>query len=186
MDIVAAGLFDENVLARLASPDRPQGVPMIRCRDRHGVDVAALQQLLLVLIGRRPVTEGLLHVGGPLAKDVQVDIAERGDPHARHGPESVDVVLAAAVDANDRQIDAIVGARDAGCGARRGQGGKPGGESPEDKGVGGHPAAAPEKPPSGDGYPVGHVDPPSYWPREPDYSFDGLGFQGGATAPARR
>ncbi len=53
VDVVAARLFDVDVLARLAAPDRDQGVPVIGRGDRDGVDRLVLEDAADVLHGGR-------------------------------------------------------------------------------------------------------------------------------------
>ena len=156
-DVVAAGLLDEDVLARLAGPDRAQGVPVVGRGDRYGVDAAVREQLLLMLIGRRLVAERLLHVGGSLGQDVQIDVAERGDPDVRHRAERVDVVQAAAPDADDRQVDAVVGTGGLSGGPGRRPAGSRRGQDSGGQGAGGESAARPEEISSGDAIIDGHV-----------------------------
>ena len=48
-DVVADRLLDVDVLARLAGPDRGQGVPVVRRGDRDGVDVLVVEDLAEVL-----------------------------------------------------------------------------------------------------------------------------------------
>ena len=51
--VVAARFFDVHVLARLAGPDRDQGVPVIGSGDRDGVDRLVFEHPADVLHGRR-------------------------------------------------------------------------------------------------------------------------------------
>ena len=77
LHVVAAGLLHVDILARLHRPDGHQGVPVVGCGDRDGVDVLAVEQAADILhVGRRMqrVLEVLLaepHVGG------RVDVADR-------------------------------------------------------------------------------------------------------------
>ena len=115
-DVVGNGLLQVNVLARLAGPHGLQRVPVVRRRDGHRVDVVALQELPVVddrqRIGRagldRPGLRGLEHVA--------VDVAESGDFDARHLHVVVDVVVAAAAQADDGDAEHLVRARGGGAG----------------------------------------------------------------------
>jgi hypothetical protein len=67
-EAVGTGLFEVDILAGLAGPDRPQGVPVVGRGDDHGVDVLVFDKVLLVLINGRLRAEALLDVGGPLGE----------------------------------------------------------------------------------------------------------------------
>src|SRR5207248_6277536 len=108
-DVVADGLFDVDVLAGLHGPDRGQRVPVVGRGDADDVDGLVVEdaaQVFLVL-GRealgllggthRPLDDGLVHV------------ADRGHDAVVPAGEAADVAAAAAVDADDRDAEPVVG-----------------------------------------------------------------------------
>jgi hypothetical protein len=106
--VVGDGLLVQHVLSRLHRPDALHGVQMVRRADRDRVDVLAREQvavvddevgLLAARLGRRLLA--IEHRG--------VDVAERDDLHAGDLRELGRELLAAAVEAGDREADGIVG-----------------------------------------------------------------------------
>src|SRR5262252_3375182 len=74
-----AGLFDINVLARLASPDAHQRVPVIRRGDRDGVNRLVFEQLANVHILFGPLARVLFNLAASLLEHGVVHVADGGD-----------------------------------------------------------------------------------------------------------
>src|SRR5439155_24758797 len=109
-DVVADRLLDVDVLAGLNGPDGRQRVPVIGRGDADDVDVAVFHDAAQILDELRPLTLrpfGSFH--GP-AGHGGVAVANVGDDAVVVAGETIDMIAAAAVDANDGDIEALVGA----------------------------------------------------------------------------
>ena len=96
VDVVAARLLDVDVLARLAGPDRHQGVPVVRRGDRDRVDRLVLEHAggcpsRSPVACQLPAFVMLLDLLEPLGVGLGVGIDQVGDLHARHACELADV-----------------------------------------------------------------------------------------------
>jgi hypothetical protein len=113
VDIVRDGFFDVDVLARLAGPDRGEGVPVVGRGDGDGVDVFVLQRVAHVLVELRGLA---LRVGDELRTlfaHLRIDVAERDVLGvALHREEVFDVGAALAVEADGANADAVIGPDD--------------------------------------------------------------------------
>ncbi len=83
MDVVAARFFDVDVLARLAAPDRDQGVPVIGRGDRDRVDRLVLEHPADVLNSGRRAASLFRDLVEPLLERPRIGIDEIGDLDAR-------------------------------------------------------------------------------------------------------
>ena len=127
MNVVAARLFDINVLAGLAAPDGNQRVPMVRRGDGNRVEVLVLERLANV---RNRLRLGLVaDLSQAFGIDAAVRIDQVGNFDALLPEPFLDVLAAAAVQPGDGDADAVVGPEDAtdGCGGQGGQGADAGG-----------------------------------------------------------
>ena len=88
VDVVAPRLLDVHVLARLAGPDRRQGVPVVGRRDADHVDVLAVEDAAEVGLGLGLVAVLGGELLGPLGKDLLVGVAEHGDLDALRAHEA--------------------------------------------------------------------------------------------------
>lgn len=113
-DVVAAGFFDVDVFAGLASPDGDEGVPVVGRGDGDGVDAFVFQELTDVGVGGDFGCVVFFQLIDSAANDVVVNVAESGDADAGNAPEAVDVGASASVDADDGDSDVFVGAEDLG------------------------------------------------------------------------
>src|SRR5208337_3483551 len=68
-EVMRTGLLDINVFPGLAGPDADQGVPVIWCRNRDGVDRPVLEKLADVDVGLRFTVQ----FAAVLPQDVFVD-----------------------------------------------------------------------------------------------------------------
>ena len=105
--VVRHGLLDVDVLAGLAGPDRHQGVPVIRGRDRDGVEFTVVDQFSDVGVG----LDRLLALGEFLRlarQHLRVDVAERHDSDTGEPAESVDVAAATAAETDHRYSNILV------------------------------------------------------------------------------
>ena len=122
-DVVADGLFDVDVLARLAGQDRHERVPVIGRGDGDRVDVAIVEHPPEIGLGLRVAAPSFLHEGQRGLEMPFVDIHDVGDadvldpgkvlvvilPAAAGGPGRMALVVAA--EADDRDVDGLVRAR---------------------------------------------------------------------------
>ncbi len=124
LDGLRQGLFDVDVLARLARQDHLGGVPVVWRGDDHRVDVLVFEHAAEVLAGRGFFPLRLLDIGADPAQDRVVDVAESlylGP--VLYGVECVGPALVAAAD--QAEHDLLVGAPRPGiqvgeCGSRAG------------------------------------------------------------------
>ena len=124
--VVAAGLLDVDVLAGLYAGDGHGGVPVVGRGDGDGVDIVGGEDLAEVLLGLWSVAQVFLGAVGVLLEDVALDITDVGDLCVFSvGLEGGEMGVGAAVEADDGEVDAVVGAEDAGVAA--GGGGEGGG-----------------------------------------------------------
>ena len=113
VDVVAARFFDVDVLARLAGPDRDQGVPVVGRGDRDGVDRLVVEHAADVLHGGRRPAALLLDLVEPLLVRPRVGIDQVRDLDARHhSTNSTDVFAASAVEPGHGETDRVVGPDD--------------------------------------------------------------------------
>ena len=119
--VVRDRFLDVDVLARLAGPDRGQGVPVVRGGDGDGGDVLVLQHLADVLDDARRLLLALVDRFQRVGHVGVVDLADGDDVHVVEDGEAADEVTAAAADAHDGEVDAFVGLLG---GARGGGGGE--------------------------------------------------------------
>ncbi len=123
------GLFDINVLARLASPDAHQRVPVIRRCDRDGVNRLVFEQLANVHVLFGPLASVLFNLAAALLEHGVVHVTYGGDLDVCHPGICFDVRIALPVDADHGDTDHAV--RAAGVcldvEAERGRGGGGGG-----------------------------------------------------------
>ncbi len=89
-DVVAARLFDVNVLAGLTGPDCCQRVPVIGCCDGYGIDILVFQQLANIDVGI-DLLIAVFERLGTLFQNISVHIAQRRYPHTVHLIECADV-----------------------------------------------------------------------------------------------
>jgi hypothetical protein len=130
--IVAGGLFYVDVLSGLKAVDSHGGVPVVGHGDGDDVDVLGGEDLVVVAFGGGGVAELLGGGGDVLCEDVGLDVADVGDAGAFGVVlECREVGVAAAVEADDREVEAVVGAGDLGvafcCGGEGRSGEREGG-----------------------------------------------------------
>ena len=127
-DVVGGRLLDVDVLARLAGPDRRQGVPVVGCRHGDDVDLLVLVHAPEVLLGLDGPGVLLLELRRALAEKIPVGVAQRRHLDAGELHEILDVALPATVDAEHGGADAVVRTegRPRHEGWRGGKGGRPG------------------------------------------------------------
>ena len=113
VDVVARGLFDINVLARLNGPDCREGMPVVRSCDGHGVDVLVRENLPHVGIFFGLLTGGFLCERRPAFEGCLVDIAKAGETRPRRCRPVSDVGASAAAHADDGHVGPVIRAQDA-------------------------------------------------------------------------
>ena len=117
--VVGERLLDVDVLARLAGPDRGQGMPMVGRGDDHGVDVLVVEQFADVAVDGDLDAAVFEQLGFPV--DVgAVHVAEGDNPRSRNILEGVDELVSPPADAANRgdisqtdDADADIGLRPA-------------------------------------------------------------------------
>ena len=108
--VVAAGLFDVDVLAGAEAIDGERRVPMVGRRDGDGVDVLGGEHLAEVFVGFGGIAQVALQTSGEALEDDAIDIADMRDAHViLVGFESGEMGVGAAVEADDREVDAVIG-----------------------------------------------------------------------------
>src|SRR5262249_12042335 len=100
-----AGLFDINVLARLASPYAHQRVPVVRRGDRDGVNRLVFEQLANVHVLFRPLPSVLFNLAAALLEHGVVHVTDGGDLDVCHLGICADVRLALPVNADHGDSD---------------------------------------------------------------------------------
>jgi hypothetical protein len=103
-----ARLLDIDVLARLASPDGGQRVPVIGRRDADGVDLLVVEHAAQVLLNLHRLAIFVEEFQGPLVGHVAVRIAQDGHLGVGLALKAFDMVLAAAVYTQHSDADLIV------------------------------------------------------------------------------
>src|SRR5262249_13578331 len=123
--VVGQRLLDVHVLPGGAGVHRHRHVPVVRRADQHGVDVLAVEDLLVFLGGERL---GVGELAALVEVDV-VDVADGGDADVGHLGERLHQGPAAAAGADAADGQLLVGAEDVdGRDAEgRGAGGRGGG-----------------------------------------------------------
>ena len=122
VDVVAGGLFAIDVLAGLAGPDGGERVPVVGRGDGDRVHVLVGEELahVVVALGLFP---GQLFGGGLSGFERGlVDVAQRHDARVGQGGVALDVIVAASADADDADVEFVIGAEHAAqgkCGTRR-------------------------------------------------------------------
>ena len=126
-DVVAARLFDVDVLAGVAGQNRGGGVPMVGRGNPHGVDTLVVEHATQVLdrLGRRAAE--LLSRGGGCSQASFIDVAHVRDLHLLVFGQQVDVMTSHASGSDHADDESLIGiarlrcARVCQCGGRRGR-----------------------------------------------------------------
>ncbi len=105
--VVAARLFDIDVLASLQRQQRRRRVPVIRCRDYQGVDIVVIEGTAEVTDSLRRTLLMVRYRGHGLLDRPRVDVAHVGDLGSGGLREGLRQQVAAAVDAHDGDVDAL-------------------------------------------------------------------------------
>ena len=126
--IVAAGLFYVDMLAGAEAIDGERSVPMVGRRDGDGVDVLGGEHLAEVFVGFSGVAEVILQMACEALEDDAIDIADVRDTHVfLVGFEAGEVGVGTAIEADDCEVDAVIGAEYLGiafCCGSDGRGGR--------------------------------------------------------------
>ena len=107
-DVVRARLLDVDVLACLAGPDGRQRVPVVRRRDRHDVDVLALEHLAVIRVHGRLLEASRfqpLHLRADVAF---IHVAQAGNLHIVHPGPRAHVVSAPPSKTRDADADGVI------------------------------------------------------------------------------
>ncbi len=83
-------------------------MPVVRCRDRNGIDILALQQLPDVGVAFE-LGAALLPFGHFGVQDDAVNVAQAGDAHTGDGAEALQMVAAPAAEADDGHANFVTG-----------------------------------------------------------------------------
>lgn len=118
-DVVGNRLLDINMLAVRRGGDGDQAVGVVRRGDAHRVDVLGLAKLPVVREGL-DLDALLVELVDIPREHLRVAVAERHQAGTLGGKDAVDVVAAAAVEADHRDAEVAVGPL--GAGERREQG----------------------------------------------------------------
>src|ERR1019366_5067085 len=109
--VMAHGLLNINILARLTTPYGHERVPMIRGGDRDRVDRLVIQELADVDEGRGLLKPHLLHRRQTLPHNVLIDVADRGDFHIGHLGILTHMQPSLPVETDDGDANAVVRAK---------------------------------------------------------------------------
>ncbi len=109
-DVMRARLFDVDILAGLAGPDRSERVPVVGGGQGDGVDGLVLEQLAVVGVGSRALLGLFLDLLGPFLEHGFVHVAQCRHLGVRKLGIAVDMGAAAAANAHAGHADSIVGA----------------------------------------------------------------------------
>src|ERR1019366_1649268 len=115
-DIVRARLLDVDILAGAAGVDGHQGVPVIGRGDGDGVDRLVFEELAIVPVNRRFLLGDGLDAARRRVQHVLVDVAERHQLYIGLAGDLLDVVLAAAAQADGGYSNGVVRAAENGVG----------------------------------------------------------------------
>ncbi len=111
--VVAAGLFNIDMLARLEAGDRHRGMPVVRGSDGDGVHILQLKDVAKILVNGGRGTHFALHIAGKLLHRIAIHIAYIGDPGCvLVCLESGKMSIGAAMKADHSKVEAIIGAED--------------------------------------------------------------------------
>ncbi len=113
---MAGGLFDVDVLAGLEAEDGHGGVPVVGQGDGDGVDVFGGEDFAVVAVGCGGVAELLFGRGRQNLARMVESTSQTWVTRADGGVvlERGEVGVAATVEAEDGEVDAVVGADDLG------------------------------------------------------------------------
>ena len=118
-NVVRSRLFDIYVLARLASPNRHQGVPMIGHGEHNRVDVLVLKQLSVVDVSL-DLDVALFELRNFGIQKFGIDIAYRGHAHAGELAEVLDVFHPLLSNTHNGYANVVIGPPDLGpCAGRQ-------------------------------------------------------------------
>ena len=107
--IVADGLLDIHILAGLNRPDRGKGMPVVRQRDRNGVDFLVVQDPAQVLnvLWSLAITLGKNVLG--LVGHARINVANRGQSNVGKLAQAINMLVTSASNAKNRHPDHIIG-----------------------------------------------------------------------------
>jgi hypothetical protein len=111
VNVVAARLFNIDILSRLAGPDGHQRMPVIGRGDRDGIEVLVIERLANVGDHRWLISAVFDFGLGPHFEQARVGIDQVGDFYILHLRPLADVRSAAAVDAGHADTDGLIGAK---------------------------------------------------------------------------
>ena len=117
IDAVGHGLLHVDILAGVERVDRHAVMPVVGRDDEDGIDVRTREQLLVIVVNI-VLRQAQKFAGALLA--LGIDIADRRDLDAIFGLQHPDVGETHSTDADDADVNAVVGAEHAG---RRQRGG---------------------------------------------------------------
>src|ERR1700730_5285488 len=107
-NIVRNGFFYVNILARLASPNGSQCVPVIRRGNRNCVNFFIVQHAANICFGPGLLLGNFGETSQRLWKQLLIDIAQRRNPDTRDFSEALVMRLASAPQANHRKVNCVV------------------------------------------------------------------------------
>ena len=110
MNVVAARLLDIDILAGLASPNGHQGMPVVWCGYRNGVEVLVVQRFADVLYRFWLVAAFLVDLLDALVEGSRIGVDQVGDLNSLHAGEFFDVLRTSAVQACKADSDGVIGA----------------------------------------------------------------------------
>src|SRR5439155_11774147 len=114
-DVVGKRLFDGDILPRLAVPDAPQRMPVIRRGEAHRIDFFVVENPphVVITLGTDAILR--LKLFQALVKDVLVDVTDRCDLNLLQRSKTLQMVLPPAVDADYSYANGSVEARPGGA-----------------------------------------------------------------------
>src|SRR5690348_2426528 len=111
--VMGAGLFNIDVLARLASPDAHQCVPVVRRGDGDSINGLVVEQLTQVLVAFGSGMAHLFNLRLTLANQRFIRVAQSSDLDVLKAGQLMDVILPAPVQSDHRNAHPVVGPQDA-------------------------------------------------------------------------
>jgi len=108
-DVMRAGLLDVDVLTGLATPDRGQGVPVVRGGDRQAVHVLIVEHAANVELGLGGGGPSFGRELDPLLKEAFIHVTQGHHANVLDLVVGADVVFALPADSDDGDANLLVG-----------------------------------------------------------------------------
>src|SRR4051794_33115051 len=124
--IVRTRLLEVHVLPSLRRPDAHERMPVVRGRNRNGIEVFVFEQLAKIDFRLGLWKSHAFGIGEPFPEDIFINITEAGNFNTRDAFIPLDMIPSATAHPHDGQTNPVVRSHDLSRGSGRGETGSGG------------------------------------------------------------